>query len=98
MFKRGLLTFTFAAALGAAGLGLSHKAMAWNDCNDGFGYATAYPYVTSYPYTTYVSYQPRVAYYPNYPVRSYPVFYGRADGRHHHHDHHHSGLSISFGF
>ena len=98
MVKRALLAFTFVAALGAAGLGVGSKAMAWSDCNSG-GYGYAYPtYAVGYAgYSPYVGYAPRVAYYPPVPVRGYPVYYGR-DGHRHHHDHHHNGLTISFGF
>ena len=88
MLKRVLLAFTFVAVLAAAGFGMSNKAMAWNDCNNGYGYA--YPtYYPSYP----SFYVPRVATY-----RSYPVFYGSFDNGHHHHDHHRSGLRLTFGF
>ncbi len=95
MFKRVLLSLTFVAALGAAGLGIGSNANAWSDCSSG----VAYPYPTVAAYPGYVTYAPRVAYYPSVPVRTYPVFYGHvSDGHHHHHDDHHSGLSISFGF
>ncbi len=85
MLKRVVLAFTFVAALTAAGFGMSNKAMAWNDCNNGYGYA----YPTYYP----AYYVPRVATY-----RSYPVFYGSFNNGHHHHDHHRSGLRLTFGF
>jgi hypothetical protein len=92
MFKRALLAFVFVAALGAGS-----KAMAWSDCYDN---VDAYRYPTYATY--YTGYAPRAAYYPGYPVRAYPVYYGRGYDRHHHrhdhHDHHHNGLSISFGF
>jgi hypothetical protein len=96
VFKRALLAFTFVAALGAAGLS-ADKAMAWSDCH-----RTGYPYPTYAGYADYYSFAPRAAYYPSYPVRSYPVFYGRANDRHHHHYNHHNhrsgGLTFSFGF
>jgi hypothetical protein len=93
MIKRALLAFTLAVA----GLGIGSKAMAWSDCNTGAGYASPTTYAVGYAgYPPYVA--PRVAYYPPVPVRSYPVFYGRAwDGHHHHHDHR-NGLTVSFGF
>lgn len=101
MVKRALLTFTFIAALSAASLGVGSKAMAWGGCHSDGGYRYSY----SYPYSTYSvgygGYAPRVAYYPAYPVRTYPVFYGRGyDGHRHHHDRHrhHNGLTVSFGF
>ena len=94
MFKRILLSLTFVAALGAASLGTSSKALAWDDCHSGYGYQAAY-----YPtYAPYYGYTPRVAYYP----QVYPAYYRGYDGGHHrhhrHHRHHDSGLSISFGF
>ena len=101
MFKRAMFAFTFIAALGAAGLGVGSKAMAWSDCNSGVGYGVAYPtYTVGYAgYSPYVGYAPRVAYYPSVPVRSYPVYYGRGyDGHRHHHGHRHNGVTISFGF
>ena len=93
MVKRGLLALTFIAALSAVGLGFGSQAKAWSDCNTG----VLYPYP---PYTVgYAPYvAPRVAYYPPVPLRTYPVYYGRAYDRHHHHDHHHNGVTISFGF
>jgi hypothetical protein len=95
MIKRVLLTTTFVAALAASSLGLGSKAMAWNDC--GNGYTAAYPYTTSY--VAYGSaWAPRVAFFPPVPVRTYPVYYGPAYDRHQHHDHHHNGLTVSFGF
>ena len=72
--------------------------MAWSDCNSN---VVAYPYEYHPTYAGYAGYSgfgPRVAYYPVYPVRSYPVYYGRGfDGDHHHH-HRNNGLTISFGF
>jgi hypothetical protein len=100
MVKRALLAFTFIVALGAAGLGVGSKALAWSDCNRDVGYGYAYPtYAAGYSGDTpYVSYAPRVAYYPSVPVRSYPVYYGRSNYGHHHHHDHHNGLTISLGF
>ena len=99
MVKRVLLAFTFVAALGAAGLGIGSKALAWHDCDSGYGYRGygGYGYSAYYPSHYGYGYEPRVAYYPSY---RYPVYYGNFDGDHHHdhHDHHHNGLSISFGF
>ncbi len=93
MFKRILLALTFVAALGAASLGTSGKALAWHDCHGGYGYRTAY-YPTYAPYYGY-GYAPRVTYYPG----AYPVYYRNFDGGHHRrHQHHDSGVSISFGF
>jgi len=103
MFKRTLVAFTFVVAMGAAGLGIGSKAMAWSDCHSNV-VAYPYDYYPSYSgYAVYRGYAPRVAYYPTYPVRSYPVFYGRTYGRdydrdYHHHRHHDNGLTISFGF
>ena len=94
MFKRIVLALTFVAALGAASLGTSGKALAWHDCHGGYGYRAAY-YPTYAPYYGYgYGYAPRVAYYP----QVYPVYYRGFDGGHHRHHHHDSGLSISFGF
>ena len=97
MFKRGLLAVTFIAALGAASLGVGSKAMAWHDCNGGYGYVAAYPYS---PYAYGSAWGPRLAYYPAAVpvVRTYPAYYGRAYDRHRHHDHYHNGLTVSFGF
>jgi hypothetical protein len=95
MVKRGLLAFTFVAALSAASFGIGSQAMAWSDCNAP-GYVAAYPapYYAA-PYGS--AWAPRLAYYPAVaPVRAYPVYYGR--GYDHHHDHHHNGLTVSFGF
>jgi hypothetical protein len=103
MFKRALVAFTFVIALGTGGLGIGSKAMAWSDCHSDV-VAYPYDYYPSYSgYAVYRGYAPRVAYYPTYPVRSYPVFYGRTYGRdydrdYHHHRHHDNGLTISFGF
>ena len=98
MVKRALLAFTFVVA----GLSIGSQAMAWSDCNSGLGYGYAYPttYAVGYGgYAPYVGYAPRVAYYPAVPVRSYPVYYGRAyDGHRHHHHNHNNGLTVSFGF
>lgn len=96
MVKRALLAFT----LVAAGLGVGSKAMAWSDCNSGVGYAYPQTYAVGYAgYAPYgASWAPRLAYYPPVPVRSYPVYYGRAYDRHHHHHDHNNGLTISFGF
>ena len=94
MFKRILLAFTFVAALGAAGLGMSSKALAWHDCGGGYGYG-GYGYSAYEPSYYGYGYGPRTAYYPSY---RYPVYYyGNFDGGHHHH-HGHSGLSFTFGF
>ena len=103
MFKRMMLALTFIAALGAASVGTSSKAMAYGGCrHDGYGYGgyggygAAYGYRTAY-YPTYYPYPfaPRVAVYP--PV--YPVYYGGGGHHHrHHHNHHRDGVSISFGF
>ena len=97
MFKRGLLAVTFIAALGAASLGIGSKAMAWHDCNSGYGYVAANPYT---PYAYGSAWGPRLAYYPTAVpvVRTYPAYYGRAYDGHRHHDHHHDGLTVSFGF
>jgi len=96
MFRRVLLAFTFVVAMGAAGLGIGSKAMAWSDCHSN---VVAYPYEYYPTYAGYAGYAPRVAYYPAYPVRSFPVFYGRAyDRDYHRHHHHDNGLTISFGF
>jgi hypothetical protein len=98
MFKRTLLVFTFIAVLCVVGVGIGNKAMAWSDCGSS-NYVDAYPYPYTSYYATYgAGWAPRVAYYPTYPIRSYPVFYGRDYDRHHHHDHHHDGLRISVGF
>ena len=53
MFKRVLLAFTFVVALGAAGVGMSSKAMAYGCDYGGYGYRAAY-----YPpvYASYRSY------------------------------------------
>ena len=92
MFKRMLLALTFVAALGAAGVGTSSKAMAHGCGYGGYGYRAAY-YPTYASYYSY-GYAPRVAYYP--PRYGYPVYYGGFDGGHHHR--HHSGLTFTFGF
>ena len=90
MFKRALLAFTFVFAIGAAGLGIGSKAMAWSDWHSNVvAYPDPYAYPTYAGYAGYYSYAPRVAYYPTHPVRSYPVFYGRDYDRHHHHHKHH---------
>lgn len=86
MVKRGLLAFTFVAALAFSGIGASGTASAHGG---GCGYRTAY--YGGYP--TFYDYAPRAAYYP----RAYPVYYGgyyAPAPRYHHHN----GISISFWF
>ena len=94
MLKRVLLAFAFVAALGAGGLGMSSKALAWH-CDDDYGYGGYGGYRTYYPSDYGYDYSPRVSYY-----RSYPAYYRdyRFDDDYRHHHHHHSGLSVSFGF
>ena len=97
MFKRVLLSFAFIAAIGAAGLGVGSKAMAWDDC--GGGYRAAY--YPSYPAYTYVptyapTYAPRVVAYRAPIVVRDRRFYD--DHHHHHHDHDRNFVSFSFGF
>ena len=95
MFKRMFLTCTFIAAIGAAGLGVTSTATAWDDCAG--GYRTAY-YPTAYP--AYYGYAPSVAYYRQpLVVRNYGYYDGRYDDHHHrHHDRDHNFVSFSFGF
>lgn len=94
MFRRVLLVFTFVAALGAAGLGMSSKAMAGHRSHDDYGYSNRYP-----AYATYYSYGPRAAYYPSRPAYSdFGGYHGRRpyrQGSRHYND---RGVRISFGF
>lgn len=93
MFKRILLAVTFVAALGAASMGTSSKAIAAG-CDQGYyGYGGGYypTYATSYYGSPYRPIVLRSA-----PV--YPVYYGGFDGHHRHHHHRHSGIVVSFGF
>lgn len=96
MFKRMLLVSTFITALGAAGLAVTTKATAWDDCSG--GYRTAYypTYSAYYPsYPTYYGYGPSAAYYrAPVVVRNY----GFHDGHHDYHHHDHNRISFSFGF
>jgi len=95
MFKRIVLALTFVAALGAASLGTSGKAVAWHDCHGGYGYGYQAAYYPVYNTSYYgYGYAPRVSYYPG----AYPVYYQGFAGGHHRHHHNDSGLSISFGF
>src|SRR5262245_51626987 len=87
MLKRLLLVCTFIAALGAAGLGVSGKASAWDDC--GPGYRTYYSAYPAYP-SNYYGYTPNVAFYRSpVVVRDYD-FHDRHHYEHHHHDHDHN--------
>jgi hypothetical protein len=97
MFKRVVLSFAFLAAIGAAGLGVGSKAMAWDDC--GSGYRAAY-----YPaYPAYYGYGPAVSYYRPSVVAYRPPLVVRDrhfhdDHHHHHHDRDRNFVSFSFGF
>lgn len=95
MFKRLMLSSIFIAALGAAGLGMSSNAAAWDDCYDS-GYRTAYyPPYTAYP--AYYGYAPRVEVYrAPVLVRNFDIHDGHH--HHHHHDYDRNHISFSFGF
>jgi hypothetical protein len=99
MLKRVFLALTCAAALGAAGLGMTSKAEARHyDCDFGYGgyYGVYYPL-----YPVYYGYGPRFSYYRSYghPWRS---FHHHGHRHHHHHHGHHldgrGGIHFSIGF
>jgi len=95
MLKRVVLSFAFIAAIGAAGLGVGSKAMAWDDCYG--GYRAAY-----YPaYPAYYGYGPSYGYAPRVVSYRAPIVVRDFDRYDHHHGHHHdrdNRITFSFGF
>jgi hypothetical protein len=107
MFRRIVLTLTFVAALGAAGVGMANKAAAHGGgCGYGGygGYYGGYAAFNGYRNVYYGG-------YPNLYSSYYPARYGYASpvvvypgGRRHHHDHHHhghhghGGITFAIGF
>lgn len=102
MFKRIMLTLTFIAAFGTAGLGLSNQAEAWRGGRGGY----YRPYNAFYaPRAVYYgpSVVPYRAYYGPRVVRPYyPVYYSQPYYAGYYPDYYYngprSGVSVSFGF
>ena len=97
MLKRMVLSFAFIAAVGAAGLGMGSKALAWDDCGSGYRAAYYPTYPAYYGYAPSYGYAPRVvSYRAPIVVRDYD--YRDYDHHRHHHDYDHNRISFSFGF